>query len=384
MPNEPDLSERDELEFKVTLDPMDGHDRLRLVEEIVAMANTKGGRILIGVDEAGTWVGVPDDDRSKWDAARIGDLIDKYIDPERVEVSIAFRRDSCPPEKMVVELLVPQHHDPPLVISRDASDRSNAPVLRRGAILVRNNTKVEAAARSDFVRWRKDDRDRIFEGISTVILNPGSVIQVDHGDQARHPASYLLSRSVDLFRRRADKLLDGDDLLFLFANRDHLDTSTSDRRRLLLHSALRRRATLYFWLALLDTDRAEVARVLDEALNMRDRDKSDMSGAVPLVAALYLPPSGYQDLVARMATSRYAHIRDAAERYPTPEDALEAISTRRKTVIDGRAVADLRDEELLSEAERTAEDRRRRLVSRRMPALGLEYLARRLGDRGDR
>ena len=385
MHNEPDLTERDDLELKESLDPMAKRDQLRLVKEIVAMANTKGGRILIGVTDEGKRVGVPDQDRSKWDAARIGDLLDKYLNPDRLEVSHSFRRDGCPPERMVVELVVPQYIDPPLVICRDAaSDESNRLFFRKGAVLVRNNTKVEPAARSDFVRWRKADRSRIFEGISTVILNPGSVVQVAHEDLNRDTPSYLLSRSVDLFRRRPDKLLDGNDLLYLFTNRAHLDTNASDRRRLLLHSALRRRATLFFWLALLDTDADEVAAVLDEALNMRDRDKSDMSGAVPLVAALFMSPSRYRGLIARMADSRYAHIRRAASSYPELADARAAIDKRRGTRLYGRPLSDFSNEELLDFAERTIEEGGLVRTSRQLPLLGIEYLVRRLSIEGGR
>ena len=384
MPGEPDLIERDDLELKEALDPTVKRDRLRLVKEVVAMANTRGGRILIGVTDDGKRVGVPGQDRSKWDAARIGDLLDKYIDPDRLEVSHTFHGDGCPPGRIVVELVIPQYHDPPLVICRDARDRSNKTVFRKGAVLVRNNTKVEPAARSDFVRWRKVDRGRIFEGISTVILNPGSVVQVAREGVNLDAPSYLLSRSVDLFRRRPDKLLDGSDLLYLFTNRAHLDTNAPDRRRLLLHSALRRRATLFFWLALLDTDPDEVAGVLDEALNMRDRDKSDMSGAVPLVAALFLSPSRYQGLIVRMANSRYAHIRRAADSYAELADAQAAIEKRRNTPLHGRSLSDFGDAELLAVAELEVEGGRAVRISRRLPVLGLEYLVRRLATDGDR
>ena len=385
MRNEPDLTERDDLELKENLDPTAKRDQLRLVKEIVAMANTKGGRILIGVTDDGKRVGVPDQERYMWEAARIGDLLEKYIDPDRLEVSHSFRRDGCPPERMVVELVVPQYIDPPLVICRDtASDQSNRLFFRKGAVLVRNNTRVEPAARSDFVRWRKEDRSRILEGVSAVILDPDSVVQVAHEDVNRDTPSYLLSRSVHLFRRRPDKLLDGNDLLYLFTNRAHLDTNASDRRRLLLHSALRRRATLFFWLARLDADPDEVAAVLDEALKMRDRDKSDMSGAVPLVAALFLSPSQYQDLIARMTTSRYAHIRRAASGYPELADARAAIEKRRGSRLYGRRLSDFSDEELLDVAERTIEEGGVVRISRQLSLLGIEYLVRRLSIEGGR
>ena len=81
---------------------------------------------------------------------------------------------------------------------------------------------------------------------------------------------------------------------------------------LLIHSALRRRATLFFWLALSGIDARSVSRILHAALRMSDRDKSDMASALPLVASLYLGATDYAELVGLMATSSYADISDAA------------------------------------------------------------------------
>lgn len=86
----PNEAERVDLELKRFLDPTAKRDRIRLVKEVVAMANTKGGRILVGVTDDGEHVGVPDRDRSNWDPAPLGDHLDRYISPDRVEIGIAF------------------------------------------------------------------------------------------------------------------------------------------------------------------------------------------------------------------------------------------------------------------------------------------------------
>lgn len=150
-------TERVDLELKRYLDPGAKRDLMLLVKQIVAMANTEGGRILVGVTNDGRRVGVPDRDRSKWDPAPLGDQLDRCISPDHVEVVIAFRPDGCPEGTVVVEVTVPQYPDPPLVICRDGSDQSRT-IFRKGDVLVRNNIKVEAASRSDYARWRREDR----------------------------------------------------------------------------------------------------------------------------------------------------------------------------------------------------------------------------------
>ena len=372
-------TERDDLELKLVLDPRVQRDRLRLVKEIVAMANTKGGRILVGVADDGERVGIPEGDRVNWDGALLGDLVEKYIVPDRVEVGIAFRRGGCASGRMVVELTVPQHGDPPLVVSKDGTEGSKT-FFRKGAVLVRNNTKVELASRSDFVRWKKEDRKQVFDGVKEILLSPGATVQIIQGDERVDTASYFLSRSVDLFRRRPDKLLDGTDLLYLFQNRDYLDTASSDGRRLLIHSSLRRQPTLWFWLALLGTGADEVFHIVHEALRMKDRDKSDMSKAVALVGCLFLTPAQYQGLVSEMQTSRYAHIQRAADTYAEPSEAKAAIDKRRQMLVDGRRLSEFNDDELLTRADLEIEGGQPRYISRRLPALGLEYLSRRVPD----
>jgi len=374
-------TERVDLELKRYIDPGAKRDLMLLVKQIVAMANTEGGRILVGVTDDGQRVGVPDRDRSKWDPAPLGDQLDRYINPDHVEVVIAFRPDGCPAGTVVVEVAVPQYPDPPLVICRDGSDQSRT-IFRKGDVLVRNNTKVEPASRSDYARWRREDRQRLLESFKTVVLNPSATVQITDGTERLDPPSYLLSRSVDLFRQRPDKLLDGKDLLYLFANREYLDKRSSDRRRLLMHSALRRQATLWFWLGLMDVEPGEVADVLFEALDMGDRDKSDMSRAIVRVGCLFLTPARYRDLIQAMESSRYAHIRQAAEQFGEIADARASIDKQRRMSIEGRQVSDFSDHELFRHAELEIEGGRRGHISRRLPVLGLEYLLRKMSPTG--
>jgi len=374
------VTEGKNLEFKVSLDPEDSRDRLKLVREIVAMANADGGYIRIGIADDGTVVGVDASDTDKWDPASIGDLLHSYLNPDYLEIDLHISTEGCPEGRVVVDVRVPKAMAPPLVLCRDGNHGdSTSAVFKRHAVLVRHNTKVEAASRSDYLRWREEQRNRILQQFQMVVEAPESAhLRMVDSDEVRDEPSYLLSRAADLYRQRREKLLDGDDLVYLFTNRESLDLSDGNACELLVQSALRRRATLFFWLALCGCSASRVGAVLESALNMSDRDKSDMAGVVPLVAALYLSPDEYGDLIDRMESSSYAHIREAAGDLPDVEAARHAIADRRASAVDGRSLSDFGDDELLAEASNLAASGGRSRASRRMPNLGLEFLARRL------
>lgn len=344
------------------------------------MANAEGGKLLVGVRDDGTNVGIPDADRAKWDQATIGNLLDSFVNPDQIEIGISFNYEGCPAGRTVVEVGVAQHPAPPVVICKDGNHAgASSPVFKKGAVLVRHNTKVEAASRSDFLHWRDDLRNRILQQFQMVVEAPETArLRMIADDEVRDEPQYLLSRAVDLFRQRSEKLFDGDDLLYLFQNRESLDLTTEDVAELLIQSALRRRATLFFWLALVNPPAVTVRGVLLRALAMSDRDKSDMGSAVPIVASLYLTEEEYQEVVSQMQASGYAHIRQAAAGYATVEEARAAVAERRDSLIDGAALADLGDDDLLALAEEVIAEGNPQKISRRMSLLGLEYLARRL------
>lgn len=374
------MPEGTKLEYKENLDPTEPKGRLALVREVVAIANAEGGRILVGVRDDGTIIGVPEADRADWDPAVIGDLLDSFVNPDHVEVRIGFDREGCPDGRTVVEVGVSQHQAPPLVLCKDGNHPGADPqMFRKGAVLVRHNTKVEPARRSDFLRWREDLRNRILQQFQMVVEAPETAhLRMVADDEVRDEPQYLLSRAVDLFRQRREKLLDGDDLLYLFENRTTLDLTTDDVAELLIQSALRRRATLFFWLGLVDPPSERVREVLDTALGMSDRDKSDMASAVPIVASLYLTEEEYEEIVARMQASSYAHIREAATDFATLAAARAAVAERRTATIEDTALSDLGDDELLARADELVAEGNTQKASRRMPLLGLEFLSRRL------
>jgi hypothetical protein len=373
------MAEGTNLEYKESLDLSDLKDRLSLIKEVVAFANASGGRILVGVRDNGEVVGVPEHVRSSWDAAKIGDMVDAFIEPDHLELRVEFRTTEAPSGTVVVEIDVPRFESPPLVLSKDGNHGgSQSPAFRKHAVIVRHNTKAEPARRTDFLRWREDLRNRILQQFQMVISAPETAhLRMIGDDEVRDEPNFFLSRAVDLFRQRPEKLLDGDDLLYLFENRDLLDYSIELVPDLLVHSALRRRATLFFWLAFTSIDRRKILELLRASLVMSDRDKSDMASAIPLVAAIYLSADDYAQLIAAMAASKYAHIVEAANEFPTLDSGIDAIGQRRSSAIDGRPLSDFGDGELLAAADQIISESNPSKASRRLPNLGLEYLLRR-------
>ncbi len=372
-------AEGQRVEYKEALDPTDAQDRLTLVKEIVAFANANGGRIVVGVTNGGLPVGVPAGHLTGWDPSKIGDLLDSFIDPDHLEVSISTSKEHVPDGTMLVTIDVPQFESPPLVLSKDGNHGGGNPVFRRYSVFVRHNTKAEPARRSDYLKWRDDLRNRILQQFQMVIQAPEtSHLRMIGDEEVRDEPNFLLSRAVDLFRQRPEKLLDGDDLLYLFENRDAIDFTADLVPELLVHSALRRRATLFFWLALSKIDGPRVSQILHTALRMSDRDKSDMASAVPLIASLYVSADDYRELIGLMGASSYAHISEAAEKCPTVADARAVVDDRRASAIDGVPLSEFADDQLLAAAAALAEERSPSRISRRMPNLGLEFLARRL------
>ena len=96
----------------------------RVIESLVAFANTAGGRVLIGVDDRGRIVGLPD--------------ADKVVE----SVLSACREAVSPPLLPLVEIV--RHPEGVLVVARiEATGRMHA---KSGAVLVRHGRQTRRAS----------------------------------------------------------------------------------------------------------------------------------------------------------------------------------------------------------------------------------------------
>lgn len=179
------LPEQPHLEFKAELDSTAKSDEVNLVKDAVSMSNRPpGGYILVGINDHGT-LALPAGtiaDRARFDGARLGDMIRKYIEGEVHVISQVHEVDS----HKVVLIYFPHHRDGlPVPMSKlGQSPGQNGKlvvVFREGDVLVRDgvkNTPLRHAHWNDLLsrrdqRQRGDTRLRQFLGqASALVSNP--------------------------------------------------------------------------------------------------------------------------------------------------------------------------------------------------------------------
>lgn len=381
------MAESRSREYVSQYDPASREDQLKLVKEIVAMANTAGGTIFLGVEDDGKRPGLPHDTVTHLDPARLGDLVGRFVSPDEVEFEVSTD-EAAKPGRSIVAIKVDRFAHPPLVFTKpgtyEHSSGKQHEVFRQHSVVVRRQTRAEPATREDFRRWREEairqEREDWRARVRLIAELPPGATLIEAGPEALldEPAGRL-RRAVREYQRNAERLLTGRELLELFLVRDALAIG-DDEFHLLVQSALRRRPTLWFWLAGRRLRRPMVARMLETAIEGSDRDKSDAGRAIVDVAALYLDTSGYEKVIAHLAASRYKHFKEAAELFPARDQARSALADQRLQELEGRPIGEWSAEELARFGEEMARDalgsERKAPLSRTMNRVGFEYLMR--------
>lgn len=381
------MAESKRHEFVSQYDPESRVDQLKLVKEMVAMANAHGGTVCLGVTDDGRRPGVPKEVVDRLDPARLGDLVQRFVAPDTLDFEVTLEEADAS-DRHVVAIRVESFPSPPLVFTRagtyqHASGKQRE-VFREHSVVIRRHTKAELATREDFRRWRDEavqqERDDWRARVRMIAELPPGATLIEAGPEALldEPAGRL-RRAVREYRRNPEKLLTGRELLELFLVRDALAIG-DDEFELLVQSALRRKPTLWFWLAGRKVGRSEIVDLLQRAIGGSDRDKSDAGRAIVEVAALYLDARAYRRTVEQLADSRYKHFREAAEAFPTREAARAALAQLRPPELEGRITKEWSTEELARFAEELAREalshQSGSALSRKMSRVGLEYLVR--------
>lgn len=308
--------------------------KAQLVKEIVAMANAAGGRILVGVDPEGHVVGV---DRScvvRLDPSRVGDYVSSFVGDQPVLVEVR-RQVHGDLERLVVCIEVAACAEPPIVMERDGTysvDGRQEMAFPAGAVIVRDSTSARPARRADYRRWiaaaHRRGEQSAFDMMRQLADRPeGTVVEFV---VPKTPAARLR----DAARAHAAdprKLLGSTELLTAAANTDELDLGDGDVDELVVQSALRKRTTLWWWVAELSPEPRWLADQLRNASEATDRDVSDAGLPILRVAALACPEA-FDELRERLAAStKYAHFREAAEACPDAATTLEHLQLRATT-----------------------------------------------------
>ncbi|GMQ82861.1 MAG: ATP-binding protein [Rhodothermia bacterium] len=123
----------------------------RLAKEVIAFANTNGGRLLIGVDDNGTVLGVKDSEEEEF---ALRNALDAHCSPplkwhtERVEIS--RKRD-------VIVIAVPRSKDRPHGLISSNGHRETIPYVRVG------DRSIEASSEAIELMLEEKDQDVQFE-----------------------------------------------------------------------------------------------------------------------------------------------------------------------------------------------------------------------------
>jgi hypothetical protein len=292
--------------------------RLHLVKEAVAFANSGGGTIVFGIADDGRVVGVGREVVQQLDAAQITDLMGSFTMPDVLDIDVDIER--VDDAQSLVRVNVHAARQPPIVMAKDGNrqDATGKQVceFRRGDVYARSGTKAERAVRRHFEGWMDAavlrERDRWMSRIAVLSgLGPEDAIQPVIAGEPRDEPTALLERAVREWRRDAAKLLIGRDLALLLLTAGGM-TFGDDDRSLIVHSALRRKATLWHWLARFAPDNKWVQALLLDAVAGRDRDKSDAGRSIVDVSACVLDDAQHADVIAALRSSTYAHFNEAA------------------------------------------------------------------------
>ncbi len=326
------------------------------------MANAEGGIIHLGVTETGARPGLDAGTVTQLDPARVQNLVDSFIDPDSIRIDVSSE-PADDPDRRVILISVAASGTYPFVFTKpgdypDANGTSQC-VFAKHAVYRRRGTKAEPAHREDFRRWIDQAAVRENESWKTRVavlqyLPPGATVEmVTSDDEALDEPSALLRRATRMFRRNPNKLLTPQELAEVFLVRRELAFG-GDELDLLIHSALRKRSTLFFWLDIANPTEELTYRLLDEAIGGSDRDKSDAGSSIATLAAIYLSDNRFQTVIDRLSHSSYAHFREAAVKMPSREAALGKLVAGRDRNLDGTPLRDWTEPDLASAADETA------------------------------
>jgi hypothetical protein len=146
---------------------------LGLVADIVAMSNTKGGRLLVGT----TGAPIPDNQVKLFDSARIDDKVNSFAEPTITGIkSIQLDED-------FILIEVEKSKNPPHVFKKEGNyndaEKGQLHIFRSRDILVRHSSKTERATRSDLDRMFTERQQTLFEKVKMVFDAPtGARIEV--------------------------------------------------------------------------------------------------------------------------------------------------------------------------------------------------------------
>lgn len=308
--------------------------KVDLVKNLVAIANAGGGSITFGRDETSIY-GIDKATVKALDSARVNDMVSRFISPAQLDVSHEI--DETEGNLLLLTLIVPPAKIP-LVMSKPgawkgSNPKIDKPLFLRGDIWTRHGTKTERITYEDIrdciLSHRRDEKDSVLNRITTLVNLPdgASIEVVDHAGAPIDTPKGLLSSAVRWRDRDPDHLLSPKDLLWIFQNRFQI-TFHEAEIALLVASALRKGATLYYWLAEAEQYDGMLESEIMATFDASDRDKSDAARNIVEISSIYLGSQELRKVLSSLRNSKYTHFREEAAEWIDREKMKKAIAQR--------------------------------------------------------
>lgn len=354
-------------DYKLTFDPKNPRAKTDLVKDIVAMANSGGGRIVFGRDETNR-PGIDPKIADALDSARIQDYLEMFVDKGLINLS--HSQQQLPGGNVLLTLSV-EAVTYPVVMKKDGtwkgfSTEKDRPLFRKGDVLVRHGSRNERISQADMRAFidaaYQRGLDHVLSSIQ-VARQAGPEAQLDFyigaGALVRGPLD-LLNNTLSRRRLGLPHILSGQELLWLFLSRSQFKP-TLEQLELIIESALRRPPTLYWWLLDDRVDVDVIKSILYALPDAEDRDKSDAGSSAVELAGLYLRSQDAARLVEMLRQSRYVHFRRAAAEYRGKENVKRSFIERvQRARYGGRHLKDMSRRELEELADSVARNLFRR------------------------
>jgi hypothetical protein len=322
------------LDYKADFDRESPRAKLELVRDVIAIANSGGGRIVVGHDEVRR-TGVTRDVVEVLDSAKVAEWLRNYASPAPIHLSHEIEEISR--DRFLITLGVSRAEFPVVISKRGlwkgADRKEHRPVFELGDVFVRHSTRTERANYEDFRQWivkaTESERSTILDRLTTLVNLPeGTELQlISQAGQAIDTPGRLLDNAIRRRERDPGHLLSTYDLLWLFRLRHNCDF-TEPNLRILVASSLRRNPTLYWWLVQADAAPAVVSEEVFLALEASDRDKSDAARSIIEVASIYLEAAQLRQVISSLQSSRYTHFRREASNWAGRAEARRRLARR--------------------------------------------------------
>lgn len=192
-----------DVDFKESFDPANSGEWLEIIKDVVAMANTGGGTILIGVSNDGSLSGKDVSAATSIDPADLTNKIHKYT-----EVHFhAFQMVACQKNDANICALLVGHSSIPIVFTKvgtyEAAPGKQKTVFSAGTVYFRHGAKSEPGASDDLRQFLTREieltRRSWMDGIAKIVEAPtGSTVAIlPPEDQRQVPSGAMPLRLVD-------------------------------------------------------------------------------------------------------------------------------------------------------------------------------------------